>query len=99
MTLGGSRFPGALGAMLIEILPFLRGIATDIRQNLGDDNPRLVPTVMVAYTMTSFFIGICFILLGLMRAGRLVSGLICVDVEPTHEFRLRTSHRQSLLAL
>ncbi|KAJ7501843.1 hypothetical protein B0H11DRAFT_2275043 [Mycena galericulata] len=29
MTLGGSQFPGALGAMLIEILPFLRGIATD----------------------------------------------------------------------
>ncbi|KAJ7939422.1 hypothetical protein B0H13DRAFT_2300691 [Mycena leptocephala] len=31
MTMGGSRFPGPLGAMLIEILPFLRGIGSDIR--------------------------------------------------------------------
>ena len=73
MTLGGSRFPGGLGAMLIEILPFLRGIASDIQRVLGDDNPALVPTVMVAYALTSFLIGVTFLALGLSRAGRLVS--------------------------
>lgn len=72
MTLGGSRFPGALGAMLIEILPFLRGIATDIRSALGSDNPALVPTVMAAYAMTSFLIGAAFIILGLLKLGNLV---------------------------
>ncbi len=74
MTIGGSMFPGALGAMLIEILPFLRGIGSDIHRKLGDDSPALIPTVMVAYALTSFLIGILFIVLGVCRAGRLVSG-------------------------
>lgn len=30
MTFGGSLFPGALGSMSIELLPFLRGIALSI---------------------------------------------------------------------
>ena len=64
MTLGGSLLPGALGAMLIEILPFLRGIGSDIQQTLGDDNPALVPTVMVANALTSFIVGIVFVVLG-----------------------------------
>ena len=72
MTLGGSLFPGALGAMLIEILPFLRGIACDIQSALGDENPALVPTVMVAYAFTSFLIGIVFTGLGVLKAGVLV---------------------------
>ncbi|KAK0448347.1 sulfate transporter family-domain-containing protein [Desarmillaria tabescens] len=73
MTLGGSRFPGALGAMLIEILPFLRGIGSDIRDVLGPDNPSLVPTVFAAYAMTSFLIGFAFIVLGLLKLGNLVA--------------------------
>jgi len=76
MTLGGSLFPGALGAMLIEILPFLRGIGSDIQRALGDDSPALVPTVMVAYALTSFLIGILFIGLGAFKAGRLVRSLL-----------------------
>jgi MFS superfamily sulfate permease-like transporter len=73
MTLGGSLFPGALGAMLIEVLPFMRGVATDIRDALGDDNPAVVPTVMVAYAMSSFLIGIVFLALGTLGLGRFVS--------------------------
>ncbi|KAK0197494.1 hypothetical protein F5146DRAFT_1130353 [Armillaria mellea] len=73
MTLGGSRFPGALGAMLIEILPFLRGIGSDIRDVLGPDNPSLVPTVFAAYAMSSFLIGLAFIILGLLKLGNLVA--------------------------
>ncbi|KAJ7704782.1 sulfate transporter family-domain-containing protein [Mycena rosella] len=73
MTLGGSRFPGALGAMLIEILPFLRGVATEIRSVLGDDHPGLIPTVMAAYALTSFLTGAAFILLGVLKLGNLVA--------------------------
>lgn len=73
MTLGGSRFPGALGAMLIEILPFLRGVGSDIRNTLGSDHPGLVPTVMVAYASTSFLTGFLFIALGLLKLGKVVS--------------------------
>lgn len=73
MTLGGSLFPGALGAMLIEVLPFMRGVASDIQNALGDDSPSVVPTVMVAYALSSFLIGIIFIIIGGLGLGRLVS--------------------------
>ncbi|KIJ65769.1 hypothetical protein HYDPIDRAFT_27003 [Hydnomerulius pinastri MD-312] len=72
MTFGGSLFPGALGSMLIEVLPFLRGIATSIQQTLGDDSPNLLPTVVAAYALTSFLTGAIFVLLGVFRCGRLV---------------------------
>ncbi|KAI0192416.1 sulfate transporter family-domain-containing protein [Astrocystis sublimbata] len=73
LTLGGSLFPGALSAMLIEVLPFMRGVASDIRNALGDDNPSVVPTVMVAYALSSFLIGIVFLILGALGAGRVIS--------------------------
>ncbi|KAJ7486358.1 sulfate transporter family-domain-containing protein [Mycena galericulata] len=73
MTLGGSQFPGALGAMLIEILPFLRGIATDILGALGDNHPGLIPTVMAAYALTSFLTGAAFVALGLLKLGIFVA--------------------------
>ena len=72
MTFGGSLIPGALGAMLIEILPFLRGIGSDIQDALGDESPALVPTTMVAYALTSFLIGFVFVALGVFKAGILV---------------------------
>ncbi|KAJ7159018.1 sulfate transporter family-domain-containing protein [Mycena crocata] len=73
MTLGGSQFPGALGAMLIEILPFLRGVATDISGALGAGHPGLIPTVMAAYALTSFLTGAAFVILGLLKLGNLVA--------------------------
>lgn len=76
MTIGGSLFPGGIGAMLIEILPLLRGIASAIQRALDDDSPAIIPTVMVAYALTSFLIGVIFIALGVFRAGLLV----CEDV-------------------
>ncbi|KAK7733904.1 hypothetical protein SLS53_008054 [Cytospora paraplurivora] len=73
MTMGGSLFPGALGAMLIEVLPFMRGVASDIRDALGDDSPSVVPTVMFAYALSSFLIGIVFLLTGALGLGRWIS--------------------------
>ncbi|KAJ6592442.1 hypothetical protein B0H19DRAFT_1278936 [Mycena capillaripes] len=73
MTLGGSRFPGAMGTMLIEILPFLRGMANDIRAVLGNDHPGLIPTVMAAYALTSFLTGAAFFILGILKLGNLVA--------------------------
>ncbi|KAF7374116.1 Sulfate transporter [Mycena sanguinolenta] len=73
MTLGGSRFPGAMGTMLIEIFPFLRGIATDIRGALGDNHPGLIPTVMAAYALTSILTGAAFVILGILKLGNLVA--------------------------
>lgn len=72
MTLGGSLFPGALGSMFIELLPFLRGIALSIQATLGRDSPSLLPTVLAAYAMTSLLIGLAFLILGALRCGRVV---------------------------
>ena len=96
MTFGGSLFPGALGAMLIEILPFLRGIGSDIRDVLGDDNPALIPTVMVTYAMTSFLVGLVFLILGALKAGQLVCRAPKSDCNIGLTFlnyRLRIFHR------
>ncbi|KAF7374161.1 Sulfate transporter [Mycena sanguinolenta] len=73
MTLGGSRFPGAMGTTLIEIFPFLRGIAIDIRGALGDNHPGLIPTVMAAYALTSILTGAAFVILGILKLGNLVT--------------------------
>ena len=72
MTFGGSLFPGALGSMLIEVLPFLRNIATSLRNRLGDDSPSLLPTVMAVYALTSLLTGVVFTVLGVFRCGRIV---------------------------
>ncbi|KAJ7118124.1 hypothetical protein C8R44DRAFT_923357 [Mycena epipterygia] len=72
VALGGSRFPGALAGMLVEILPFLQGVASNIRSVLGDDHPGLVPTVMAAYALTSFLTGAAFVILGLLKLGNFV---------------------------
>ncbi|KAK7007950.1 hypothetical protein R3P38DRAFT_3593018 [Favolaschia claudopus] len=73
MTLGGSRFPGGVGAMLIEILPFLRGIVNDIPAALGDGHPGLIPTIMAVYALTSFLTGGMFLILGILKLGNLVA--------------------------
>jgi hypothetical protein len=101
MTLGGSRFPGALGAMLIEILPFLRGIAVDIRNVLGPDSTALVPTVMAAYALTSFLTAFVFIMLGLLKLGNLVSAteFHVNSSRLSRKFRLHIFLKLSLLML
>ncbi|KAJ3167835.1 hypothetical protein HDU87_001428 [Geranomyces variabilis] len=71
-ALGGSKFPGAAGSMLIEILPFMHSMATTLSQRLGPDSPQLLPTVMVAYALSSLLLGIAFCLLGFLKVGRVV---------------------------
>ena len=58
--------------MLIEVLPFLRSIASKIQMRLGDDNPSLIPTVFATYALTSILVGAVCTILGIFRCGRLV---------------------------
>ena len=71
LTLGGSRLPGVLGSMLIEILPFLRAIASEIQSKLGHDHPGVLPTTAVAYALTSLLLGAVFLIVGALRCGSL----------------------------
>lgn len=73
LSLGGSRLPGVLGSMLVEVLPFLRAAALEIQRKLGGDHPSVLPTTMAAYALTSLLLGAVFAVLGLLRCGRLVA--------------------------
>ena len=51
-------------ATLVEIMPLLRGIGSDVQHTLGDDSPALMTTLMVANALTGFLVGIVFVALG-----------------------------------
>lgn len=57
--------------MLIEILPFLRAIASEIQSKLGYDHPGVLPTTAVAYALTSLLLGAMFLIVGALRCGSL----------------------------
>ena len=79
LTLGGSLFPGALGSMLIEALPLLRKVASDIQDSTGKDSPQLIPTVLAAFVLTSLLVGFCFLVIGILKLGRIVSTFITLS--------------------
>ena len=70
--MGGSSIDGALGSMLFEIMPFLRGIASDLSQRLGPDSQSLLPTVAAAFSLCSLLIGFVFTLMSIAKSGRLL---------------------------
>ena len=72
LTLGGSKFPGAFSSMLVEVLPLLRKIASDLQSTMGEDNEGLVPTALVAYALCSLLMGAIFFVLAVLRCGFLV---------------------------
>jgi sulfate permease, SulP family len=72
MTFGGSTIRGAFGSMLVEVLPLLRDIAVVIQTSLGSDSDALVPTVLVAYSLCSFLMGLAFLGLGVFRASHVI---------------------------
>jgi MFS superfamily sulfate permease-like transporter len=73
LTFGGSSMPSALGSMLFEALPFLRGIAISLQKELGEHHDGVLPTAMVAYAMTSILLGLVFLALAACRCGRMVN--------------------------
>lgn len=56
--------------MLAEAIPFLRGIALSVQETLGDGHPGIVPTVMVAYALSSILLGSLLFLMALLKCGR-----------------------------
>ncbi|KAF2175518.1 hypothetical protein K469DRAFT_500916, partial [Zopfia rhizophila CBS 207.26] len=72
LSLGGSLFSGVLGSMLLEILPFLREIASTIQRKLPDKEDAVLPTVMAAYAVTSLTLGAVLALICALRWERFV---------------------------
>ncbi|KAI8823013.1 sulfate transporter family-domain-containing protein [Fimicolochytrium jonesii] len=72
-TLGGSAFKGAVGSMMIEVMPFLHIICRTIHSEMrGSSNHAILATIMVAYAMSTLLTGTVFLLLGIFKLGNLV---------------------------
>ncbi|KAJ3177179.1 hypothetical protein HDU87_004671 [Geranomyces variabilis] len=72
-TLGGSAFTGAVGSMMIEVMPFLHIICRTIHSGMHGAAPHaILATVMVAYAMSTLLTGLVFLLLGIFKLGTLV---------------------------
>ncbi|KAG6876042.1 hypothetical protein C0993_005996 [Termitomyces sp. T159_Od127] len=57
-TCGGSKFAGANGSMMIEVVPFFHILANDIRAQIGEDRAReVIATTLAAYTLSSILTG------------------------------------------
>lgn len=66
-----SRFKGGNGSMMIEVIPFLHVMCRMIHSSASD--PRSVmPTVMVAFVLSSAFTAAAFFLLGGFKLGQLM---------------------------
>ncbi|KAI8814169.1 sulfate transporter family-domain-containing protein [Cladochytrium replicatum] len=72
-TLGGSKFLGANGSMMIEVMPFLHIMCRIIEEQIGPDNSdAILPTIMVSYAMSTLLTGLTFLLLGVFKLGNII---------------------------
>jgi MFS superfamily sulfate permease-like transporter len=81
-SIGLSRFKGANGSMMIEVIPFLHAmcasVAATVRPMAGDDDGShrrkvILATVMVCYVLSTLLTGATFLLLGLFKMGNIMS--------------------------
>ncbi|KAI9034586.1 sulfate transporter family-domain-containing protein [Hyaloraphidium curvatum] len=77
-SLGMSRFRGANGSMMIEVIPFLHAICGIVGGAVsgGDEVERkkaVLATVMVCYVLSTLATGAAFFLLGFLKLGNVMS--------------------------
>ncbi|KAI8927111.1 sulfate transporter family-domain-containing protein [Entophlyctis helioformis] len=73
LTFGGSQFRGAVGSMMIEVMPFLHIICATIEAKMPDaDTHTVTATIMVAYAMSTIMTGLVFMALGVFKLGSLI---------------------------
>ncbi|KAI9008395.1 sulfate transporter family-domain-containing protein [Gaertneriomyces semiglobifer] len=72
-TLGGSKFRGAVGSMMIEVMPFLHIFVRTIEAQMKDASDHAVlATIMCVFAMSTVLTGIVFGVLGYFRLGNLI---------------------------
>lgn len=75
-SLGGSRFRGAIGSEMIEVVPFFHKMAFTIMSEVGEDKPEaVVATTILAYAISSILTGVVFWTMGKCKLGVLVGFL------------------------
>ncbi|KAJ1554670.1 hypothetical protein HK096_002460 [Nowakowskiella sp. JEL0078] len=72
-TFGGSKFKGANGSMMIEVMPFLHIMCRIIEDHIGAQNQReVMATIMVTFSLSTILTGIVFLLLGIFKLGNVI---------------------------
>ena len=72
-SLGGSSFNGAVGSMMIEVMPFLHMICYSIESKMvGESDHSILATIMAAYAMSTVLTGIVFLLIGVFKLGSMI---------------------------
>ncbi|KAJ3254399.1 hypothetical protein HK103_007193 [Boothiomyces macroporosus] len=72
-TGGGSAFKGAIGSMMIEVMPFLHIMCQIIEsQMVGQSDHSILATIMVSYASSTIVTGVVFILLGVFKLGTVI---------------------------
>lgn len=72
-TCGGSAFKGAVGSMMIEVMPFLQIICGIIEQEMeGSESVAVLATIMCAYAMSCVLTGLVFLILGVLKLGNFI---------------------------
>ena len=62
-----SQFKCVNGSMMIEVIPFLHAICAHISANVAPE--QILPTVMIAYALSSIMTGIVFFVIGYAKFG------------------------------
>ncbi|PHH60041.1 hypothetical protein CDD81_2170 [Ophiocordyceps australis] len=69
----GSKFKGAVGSELIEVVPFFHNMALKIMKTVGSDKPdAVIATTIVSYAISSMTTGLVFYLMGRFKFGYVV---------------------------
>jgi MFS superfamily sulfate permease-like transporter len=72
-TFGGSAFKGAIGSMMIEVMPFLHIMCAIIEQQMqGAKEDSILATIMVSYACSTIMTGLVFLLIGYFKLGNMI---------------------------
>jgi SulP family sulfate permease len=72
-TGGGSKFKGAVGSMMIEVMPFLHIICAVVEQQMkASPDSAILATIMVSYASSTIITGLVFLLLGVFKLGNVI---------------------------
>ncbi|KAH7375982.1 sulfate transporter family protein [Plectosphaerella cucumerina] len=69
----GSKFRGAVGSELIEVVPFFHNMAQTITDLVGEENPdAVIATTITSFALSSMMTGLVFFLMGYFNFGYMV---------------------------
>lgn len=72
-VLGGTNFSQALGAMLIEVLPFMQNISSKLATIITDDREALLATAVTSYVLSALILGTLLLVLGFFEMDRWIA--------------------------